>query len=700
MAKSRISLSYYKYLITTISKRVSTWVYISLYVLLFFLIFFVAPNTLEITFLDLWNDTSLLIQQLFIYFCAIITSLFAITIFKESWENGSDLIISSKPLKRDKLILIKYYAFSTYIGIISLVAALLSFTLLFTNSFSASTMFSIFFSILISNVLIFFLVGMIALLVAIWTTKVWSILITISFTFFITFYNLISIIIFPPTIVNLERNGYYVYNTNNFEYNDGEEKYVASLIPKINTFSTQEETLEFINQMVQLGVDEYQEIYKNNSSKNNPYLNFLLQFNLLNNLFDLNIKNVNDQYDNFGSGTMVNYKINDLAFKDVSDLPYVIPIINNLSFNVNKGFVDSDGNILPSIVQDFISYIYNICSNNVVFHGIKKTNEYTLRNIVGKKNQAINYTWGIEDLTNNEKIIFAKLFDSLVNEEGCNIFDDQIYSGTTDLVKPYKFENGIISFTSNSSFNKPNNIIFPFNSDATNLSDFLHYFFTSRKTPKQLFNITDDSEINSNLAIIDLLNISNNYSEQEVLAKFSLYVIEQASVEFYDNESFAFLSNHTTFSSTLSNLNFTYFNPIKLDSIDITMLNNNAVFFPIINDFLANNEINSIYFHEIFMDKRFRHLISISNYLDFVFNQNAFKLYSSTDPYNYNKADNVESRFFLHTDDYLTSYQLQKSFNYSPYKSIYISGFLSAWFITSLTLAGITFVIYRKVDFS
>jgi ABC-2 type transport system permease protein len=100
------------------------------------------------------------------YIGSIFSALISIYIFKEYNDNGTELIISSKPLTRIKVVCMKFSACLTLLLTSSILFASISSLLLLTSSASGSQISGFLFSVITSGFALMLIYAMIATLVS------------------------------------------------------------------------------------------------------------------------------------------------------------------------------------------------------------------------------------------------------------------------------------------------------------------------------------------------------------------------------------------------------------------------------------------------------------------------------------------------------------------------------------------------------
>jgi ABC-type transport system involved in multi-copper enzyme maturation permease subunit len=101
-----------------------------------------------------------------------LAAFFVIIIFKENYENGSDLIIIAKQITRIKVVLAKYLALFTLLAILTLLGAAISLLSLINPYVDPKTIGDLFLSVFIFQGVILFVFGAIATIVTVKLNKI------------------------------------------------------------------------------------------------------------------------------------------------------------------------------------------------------------------------------------------------------------------------------------------------------------------------------------------------------------------------------------------------------------------------------------------------------------------------------------------------------------------------------------------------
>ncbi|MDR0545715.1 MAG: ABC transporter permease [Mycoplasmataceae bacterium] len=118
-------------------------------------------------------------QMILLYATGLMASILAIIIFKNHNEDGSELIIASKPIIRRSLTFIKFLVLFVASTFVAFLLSLCGWLTLLYKDVTIYQAFSCFFSILLANLIMLMFMGAIALIIAAFLNKVWIILINV-----------------------------------------------------------------------------------------------------------------------------------------------------------------------------------------------------------------------------------------------------------------------------------------------------------------------------------------------------------------------------------------------------------------------------------------------------------------------------------------------------------------------------------------
>ena len=165
---------YLKYIVKYLTKKLTFWIVIFSYILVFSLICLVIPAISKAYFLWAWVSEFRSLNMMFEYLIALYAAILAIFIFRAPVDDGSELLICSKPINHSKLIASKFIIFvlgCAFYGLISALFACFGF-LLPTNYWSIVSLIVSLFTVSFVFSLLF---GGIAILISINHGKLWII---------------------------------------------------------------------------------------------------------------------------------------------------------------------------------------------------------------------------------------------------------------------------------------------------------------------------------------------------------------------------------------------------------------------------------------------------------------------------------------------------------------------------------------------
>jgi ABC-type transport system involved in multi-copper enzyme maturation permease subunit len=110
--------------------------------------------------------------MILLYATGLMASILAIIIFKNHNEDGSELIIASKPIIRRSLTFIKFLVLFVASTFVAFLLSLCGWLTLLYKDVTIYQAFSCFFSILLANLIMLMFMGAIALIIAAFLNKV------------------------------------------------------------------------------------------------------------------------------------------------------------------------------------------------------------------------------------------------------------------------------------------------------------------------------------------------------------------------------------------------------------------------------------------------------------------------------------------------------------------------------------------------
>ena len=100
--------AYFRYLSKVILKKPSLWCMVGISYIFILVLLIIIPVSLQISPLSVWNFDVVNIQSTFIIIDAVKSALLVVYAFRSDIEDGAELIIYSKPLRRIKILLSKF----------------------------------------------------------------------------------------------------------------------------------------------------------------------------------------------------------------------------------------------------------------------------------------------------------------------------------------------------------------------------------------------------------------------------------------------------------------------------------------------------------------------------------------------------------------------------------------------------------------
>jgi ABC-2 type transport system permease protein len=163
---------------------------------------------------------------------ALFSAVLSIAIFKEYSDDGTELIIVSKPINRTKIIITKFImfiVFSIAFALLSIFIGLATFAFQ-TGKDHPNLVGSLIFSMFISNLIFTLVFGFIAILVSLFLNKVWTILLNVIIVTCLTIYSTVTLVVAKTPAKVAGDNTNYV-QTIKYITNQGQIQSAAALTP-------------------------------------------------------------------------------------------------------------------------------------------------------------------------------------------------------------------------------------------------------------------------------------------------------------------------------------------------------------------------------------------------------------------------------------------------------------------------------------
>ncbi len=227
---------YFWYLFSNFLRKPMSYISIGVYFLYLIIILLIVPAAMHQNPLFIWTNASFGITIFNLIFISLWCAILAVLIFRDSIEDGMEIIIMSKPLNRTRFIAIKFLFFISIVVMINIVSILIvCFTMCFgvydywanPTGISVANFFSLIGSITIGNTVCAAFFGSIAILISLNGGKV-AIMVGTLLTSFC--FSLINFVL-PEIATDAET---YLKNTydadmDSFVYNITDENFDSSL---------------------------------------------------------------------------------------------------------------------------------------------------------------------------------------------------------------------------------------------------------------------------------------------------------------------------------------------------------------------------------------------------------------------------------------------------------------------------------------
>lgn len=225
-----MNIVYFNFVFINTIKRKPIWITWLLFLFTCTCFIIILPLAAEMNTLQVWANTTMAVCQTFMGMVAsLFTAILAINIFKDSNEEGTELIIISKPISRTKIVLTKFFVFGAYCLLINLTTVLLSAFTIFLPKTEPYFYGGLLISMFIGNLVTFAIFGSISILLTVKFAKMGVIITNIIISLLFLIYQALTLFVFSTPVQALDQKSmsapsYIVLdrNTETGEYTENE----------------------------------------------------------------------------------------------------------------------------------------------------------------------------------------------------------------------------------------------------------------------------------------------------------------------------------------------------------------------------------------------------------------------------------------------------------------------------------------------
>ncbi len=693
---------YFSFLLKTTVKKKSIWWIGLLYLFLICLYLYITPSIAKTSCFLFWTNPVVSIQSVISYISCIFSSLLILAIYKEHRDNGTELLIVSKPISRNKIQIAKALTYFVYGIVLSFLALFCGFFIYCFDvpGYQQSGLIGSLFLITFIVQLIF---GAITLLVSIYLNKIWVIMFGVLLC---VFSNIYYVIIKYADVVKTPTDGYLGNGDTQiatFDYlnDDGTYSQYSNIV---NQNTVKEIAVDLSNAIIESITSrsapqpytkpfddekaDYDNKVKNSHYKIANYFNFTSQMSQMGNGFGLKSEILNIGNKSFGSNRDLNYDIDEdflknafskqkgypIIFYDYDKIPYISK--ENAS-NIQSLFTYmSDAKTMASLISmPFITLgTHNYQANS--FTGLAQallssSSSYCFQITYPDSRQEVQLSVKDLKITDDEKSFFNTLLWNADEIQFKNNNGDT-YSLPSGLLKasdePFvnydsvkgTFINNSKSINLNSSVFKPTRISGSKDVVFSKIQDYTHFaLLSSIKT-------NSDDWKSLNIKSIDDFLIET--------LKFKYFIISDAYGQIQNNYINEQLKEHA---KTMVPADDKYMGAL------ITPVHN------------VDASAFSATPNEYFYNKTYIGISTLVKNLSLATDNLG---YVSTDPTNFNVRNQGNLANLLYNQDtILTASYLGFTFHSSTQLST--EGLYFWWIFAGIALYIISFAIYRRIDF-
>lgn len=231
-----MNFTYFKFLFINTIKRKPVWITWLLFLFTCTSFIIIVPAAVKMNTLEVWANTTLAIAQTFMgMVAALFTAVLAINVFKDTNEEGTELIIISKPISRIKIVFTKFLLFGFFCLMINLSTVLLSAFTIFLPKTEPRFYVGLLVSMFIGNAVTFAVFGSISILLTVKFAKVGVIVANVIISLIFLIYQTLTLFVFATPAKLLDDNkmtaASYIIHQRDTNTGDYEEKEVVNFSP-------------------------------------------------------------------------------------------------------------------------------------------------------------------------------------------------------------------------------------------------------------------------------------------------------------------------------------------------------------------------------------------------------------------------------------------------------------------------------------
>ncbi|XQP55783.1 MAG: ABC transporter permease [Mycoplasmoidaceae bacterium] len=231
-----MNIVYFNFVFINTIKRKPIWITWLLFLFTCTCFIIILPLAAEMNTLQVWANTTMAVCQTFMGMVAsLFTAILAINIFKDSNEEGTELIIISKPISRTKIVLTKFFVFGAYCLLINLTTVLLSAFTIFLPKTEPYFYGGLLISMFIGNLVTFAVFGSISILLTVKFAKMGVIITNIIISLIFLIYQALTLFVFSTPAQALDQKSMsapsYIVVNRNTETGEYKEQEVVKFEP-------------------------------------------------------------------------------------------------------------------------------------------------------------------------------------------------------------------------------------------------------------------------------------------------------------------------------------------------------------------------------------------------------------------------------------------------------------------------------------
>lgn len=223
--------TYFKFLANAVFRRFTLWIIGVIYMVVIIALMVIIPIISNVFYLIMYTMTFAFVQVIFLYITAIFSALIAVYVFKIFSDDGTELLINSKPISRNKTVIVKFLVFILVSLFFAFFSSLAVFFVFLLPNIVYTTVFHLWLAIIVGNIICMLFFGSISVAFCLWFNKIVVIVINVVLCVLMVIYSTVILSVAPDPASKLSSNQHLTSISCNYVNRNNQVVYTNALMP-------------------------------------------------------------------------------------------------------------------------------------------------------------------------------------------------------------------------------------------------------------------------------------------------------------------------------------------------------------------------------------------------------------------------------------------------------------------------------------